>query len=79
VRKVVVGSDMDARERRCMALVMSAWDAVGESEHCAYRSYTESRPLCTVTWEEMYNWCVQQEAWVEHIMLAQLGGPGKYG
>lgn len=68
-----------AREKRFMAIVMTAWDSVGDDGRRIYKDYAIGLPDKDSTWEHMYNWCLQQEAWVEHIMLAQLGGPGKYG
>lgn len=68
-----------AREDRFMALVMTAWDAATESMRQNYRNYNKGRAAGSTTWEEMYNWCLQQEDWLEYIMLARLGGPGRYG
>lgn len=67
--------EIQARELHCKRVIDAAWPFADRDAHDRYREYARRRGLTgRLTWEDMYNWCVQDEEWLECIMLSRLSG-----
>jgi len=63
--------EVQSREAYCRKIIEAAWSFAGRDAQDRYRAHAR-RCQTRLSWEYMYNWCVQDEEWLECIMLSRL-------